>query len=82
MKMSSQLHSPTALFPEKEPAPLSVGYEAAVQERKISCPYRESNFGFPAGSQSLHRLSYRDSQLETTVLDFEICPRGILTAAV
>jgi hypothetical protein len=34
----------------------------AMEKRKISCPYRESNLGRPACSLSLYRLSNTEEQ--------------------
>jgi hypothetical protein len=55
--MNSQLHALAVLSPGKEPS-VPIGYEAewptagldAVERRKISFPFRESNRGRPARS--------------------------------
>jgi hypothetical protein len=55
MDVRGQLHNLAALLPENEPTSthwiwVCVGNKFgphAVEKRKISCPYRESNFGHP-----------------------------------
>jgi hypothetical protein len=48
----------------------------AVESRKISRPCRESNPACPAGSPSLYRLSYRNSQCIVVTKEFLKCFTG------
>jgi hypothetical protein len=64
MEVSGQLHAPATLSPRKRIPGAHcirgwVGHKAGLdtgEDRKISCPFQESNAGPPARSLSLYRL--------------------------
>jgi hypothetical protein len=72
MEESGQLHVPAALPIGYEAAPWGPRVELdAVEERKISFSWPESNPGLPACSPSLYRWSYPSFQffLKVVVVD-------------
>jgi hypothetical protein len=69
MEVNGQLHGPELNSGETAPSTHCTGgwmgpkaILDAVENRKISSPYRESNYGHPARNLLLYRLSYPGSR--------------------